>query len=89
MKIKYFLPMLLTVSFLFSCADQKKEENPITEVSTEFNYEVEQFADVKILRYQIPGFESLTLKQKNWCIIYRKPVWKDAILFTTKIIAII
>ncbi|MDO9137020.1 MAG: dihydrofolate reductase, partial [Lutibacter sp.] len=65
MKIKYFLPMLLTASFLFSCADQKKEENPITEVSTEFNYEVEQFADVKILRYQIPGFESLTLNQKK------------------------
>ena len=64
MKIKYFLSMLLTASFLFSCADQKKEEKPI-EVATEFNYEVEQFADVKILRYQIPGFENLTLKQKK------------------------
>ena len=65
MNIKYFLPMLLTASFLFSCADQKKEENPITEVETEFNYVVEQFADVKILRYQIPGFENLTLNQKK------------------------
>ena len=65
MNIKYFLPLLLTASFLFSCADQKKEENPITEVSTDFNYEVEQFADVKILRYQIPGFENLTLNQKK------------------------
>jgi dipeptidyl-peptidase-3 len=65
MNIKYFLPMLLSASFLFSCADQKKEENPKTEVSTEFNYVVEQFADVKILRYQIPGFENLTLNQKK------------------------
>ena len=65
MNIKYFLQMLLSASFLFSCADQKKEENPKTEVSTEFNYVVEQFADVKILRYQIPGFESLTLNQKK------------------------
>jgi len=65
MKIKYFLPMLLTASFLFSCADQKKEETPKTEVATEFNYEVEQFGDVKILRYQIPGFENLTLNQKK------------------------
>ncbi|HEY9168363.1 MAG TPA: hypothetical protein VIN72_02640 [Lutibacter sp.] len=65
MKIKYFLPMLFTASILFSCADQKKEENPKTEVATEFNYEVEQFADVKILRYQIPGFENLTLNQKK------------------------
>jgi len=65
MKIKYFLPMLLTASLLFSCADQKKEGNLKTEASTEFNYEVEQFADVKILRYQIPGFENLTLNQKK------------------------
>lgn len=64
MKIKYFLPMLLTASFLFSCADQKKEEKP-TPAATEFNYEVEQFADIKILRYQIPGFENLTLNQKK------------------------
>ena len=65
MNIKYLLPMLLTAALFFSCADQKKEENPTTAVSTEFNYEVEQFADVKILRYQIPGFENLTLKQKK------------------------
>lgn len=64
MNIKYFLPMLLTASILFSCADQKKEEKPI-EVATEFKTEVEQFADVKILRYQIPGFENLTLNQKK------------------------
>ena len=64
MNIKYFLPMLLTASMLFSCADQKKEEKQI-EVATEFKTEVEQFADVKILRYQIPGFENLTLNQKK------------------------
>ena len=65
MNIKYLLPILLTASFFFSCGNQKKEENPTTAVSTEFNYEVEQFADVKILRYQIPGFENLTLNQKK------------------------
>lgn len=65
MKIKYFLSMLLMASILFSCADQKKEENAKKEVSTDFKYEVEQFADVKILRYQIPDFEELTLKQKK------------------------
>lgn len=29
-----------------------------------FNYTVEQFADLQILRYRVPGFEQLTLKQK-------------------------
>ena len=65
MKIKYFLPVLLTASILFSCADQKKEEVAEKEAPAAFQYEVEQFADVKILRYQIPGFENLTLNQKK------------------------
>ena len=70
MNIKYLLPMLLTASLIFSCADQKKEENPTAAVSTEFNYEVEQFADVKILRYQIPGFENLTLKKISFATLH-------------------
>lgn len=30
-----------------------------------FNYTVEQFADLQLLRYQVHGFEELTLKQKE------------------------
>ena len=30
-----------------------------------FNYVVDQFADLQILRYQVPGFEKLTLQQKQ------------------------
>ena len=30
-----------------------------------FDYMVDRFADLEILRYQVPGFESLTLKQKQ------------------------
>ena len=30
-----------------------------------FNYCTEKFADVEILRYQVPGFEELTLKEKE------------------------
>ncbi len=31
----------------------------------DFKYFVEQFADLKIMRYQVPGFDNLTLKQKE------------------------
>ena len=31
----------------------------------QFNYGVEQFADVQLLRYRVPGFEGLTLAQKT------------------------
>ncbi|MES2624049.1 MAG: dihydrofolate reductase [Pseudomonadota bacterium] len=30
-----------------------------------FQYEADRFADIRILRYQIPGFEELTLQQKK------------------------
>lgn len=30
-----------------------------------FNYNVDRFADIEVLRYQVPGFEELSLKQKK------------------------
>ena len=30
-----------------------------------FEYQVEQFADLQILRYRVPGFEKLSLRQKQ------------------------
>jgi len=64
MKIKYLLPILFTAVLLFSCSNNKSEKTK-EEVSTTFKYEVEQFADIKILRYQIPSFDELSLKQKE------------------------
>ncbi|MPQ48928.1 dihydrofolate reductase [Marinifilum sp. N1E240] len=34
-------------------------------MSESFKYQTEQFADIKILRYQVPGFEELSLQQKE------------------------
>ena len=30
-----------------------------------FNYNADRFADIEVLRYQVPGFNDLTLKQKT------------------------
>ena len=30
-----------------------------------FNYSVDRFADIEVLRYQVPGFEDLSLQQKE------------------------
>ena len=32
----------------------------------EFKYMIDQFADVKVMRYQIPGWDELTLEQKKY-----------------------
>ncbi len=35
------------------------------EADKDFNYVVDKFADLEILRYKVPGFESLSLRQKQ------------------------
>ena len=32
---------------------------------SEFNYNVDRFADIEVLRYKVPGFENLSLEQKK------------------------
>jgi len=69
MNIKYFLSIFLLTSLMFSCQETKNEPIEVQEkkeVSQEFNYLAEQFADIKILRYQIPGFDELSLEQKKY-----------------------
>ena len=39
--------------------------NNLDSTTGDFNYFSEQFADLRILRYTIPGFETLTLQQKK------------------------
>lgn len=66
MKLKSFL-LLLVVLMVFSCGNDKTTTNDDnkTEVNQNFDYNVEQFADIKILRYQIPGWDKLTLKEQK------------------------
>lgn len=53
----------MTAMTLIACTGQKAEkaEGP----AGDFKYVADQFADLQILRYQVPGFESLPLKQKQ------------------------
>ncbi len=34
--------------------------------NTDFNYFVDQFEDIRVLKYKLPGFESLTLQHKKF-----------------------
>ena len=53
--------MVTALSLLTACGG-----NPKTTAEAEkFDYTVEQFADLQILRYRVPGFENLSLKQKE------------------------
>src|ERR1039457_4978985 len=71
MKSISFALLIVASSFLFSCGNNgmKKEEGTKKDstavVPDTFKFQAEQFADIRILRYQIPGFEKLTVKQKE------------------------
>src|SRR5680860_785663 len=68
MKFKFILLLSLASTLLFSCKDENKNDQ-LAEVQTtaksDFNYNVEEFADIKILRYQVPGWENLSLKEQK------------------------
>ena len=59
MKSKKILFLLVIISIIFSCNINQEEKSEFTHFS-------EQFSDLKILRYQIPGFDKLTLNQKKF-----------------------
>ena len=52
----YTIILMLIISY--SCTSPEVNES-------KFDFFAEQFEDIKVLRYQIPGFDELTLKQKK------------------------
>lgn len=66
---KFFLLFAaLFVLMLGSCKNEEPQQAQpeISEIASDsFNYQVDQFADLKILRYQIPGFEDLSLQKQK------------------------
>jgi len=64
MRIKSLLIAIFISAFLFNCTTEKGDYyTPSSE--NEFEYKIDQFADLKIIRYQIPGWDELTLKEKK------------------------
>lgn len=53
--------MVTALSLLTACGGHPKT----TAEAEKIDYTVEQFADLQILRYRVPGFEDLSLKQKE------------------------
>ena len=70
----YKLPMFVLLIAGMLCGCQKKD--------TSFQYNVDKFYDLEILRYDVPGFDQLTLQQKS--LIYclnEAALWGRDILF--------
>jgi len=65
MNVKSSLLLLLCCGLAFLASGCKKQTPEPAAAATEFNWQIDQFADLQILRYQVPGFEALTARQKE------------------------
>lgn len=71
MKINHILFISTTLLILFSSCtgDVKKQSDALSDTvavpEDDFVYNTEQFGDIKILRYKVPGFDELTDNQKE------------------------
>ncbi|EHQ43348.1 dipeptidyl-peptidase 3 family protein [Myroides odoratus] len=66
MKLNTMACIVLASAMALSCGKNKEKEGEQTVGAVEnFEYSVDQFADIEVLRYQIPGWEDLTLKEKE------------------------
>jgi len=74
--IKNLFAFIVMSTFVISCSNNGSSGAAATEDSTHidttaatydttFKVEAESFADIQILRYQVPGFNQLTLQQKQ------------------------
>lgn len=58
--------MFSTLLLLAGCTNGKKTgTSDLSQHDDTFEYSVDKFADIEILRYQVPGFNDLSLKQKE------------------------
>ena len=57
---KMILTMMAGTAALSSCSNGKAG------ASDDFKYNIDQFADIRVMRYQVPGWDALSLKQKEY-----------------------
>ncbi len=64
--MKNFTFLILAVMSISIISCNQAEQKNIALEENDFQFLSEQFADIKIMRYQIPGFEELNIEQKKF-----------------------
>jgi dipeptidyl-peptidase-3 len=52
-------------ALLCSCGQGGQKNEPVAQ-KDDFHYLLDEFADLKVMRYQVPGWDDLTLRQKEY-----------------------
>jgi len=65
MNIKHLSLLVLGLFLITSCNEDKKSEDKPTDTKELASNNVDEFGDIKILNYEIPGWENLTIKEQQ------------------------
>lgn len=65
MNLKSMLTIFGVAALLSACG-QGGQKDERTAQKEDFHYLLDEFADLKVMRYQVPGWEDLTLRQKEY-----------------------
>ena len=65
MRFHAYFSLLLAGIFLVSCKQEPTPEPAISDKEEAFEYVVDQFADLRVLRYRVPGFDDLSTEKKK------------------------
>lgn len=65
MNLKNMLTIFGVAALLSACG-QGGQKDERTAQNEDFHYLLDEFADLKVMRYQVPGWEDLTLRQKEY-----------------------
>lgn len=63
--MNFIKPLLLIAGMslcAYSCSNKMKE----SKTDTDFKFLVDEFADIRVIRYQVPGWDELSLPQKEY-----------------------
>lgn len=67
MKFKFLITIAVSTLLFTACQDHNQAKIEQDEQQeTAFSFKVDQFADLQILRYQVPGWEELNLKEQKF-----------------------
>lgn len=65
MRLRLLASALLGTTLLQGCSPEPASAPTAAPAEADFAVEADRFADIRVLRYQIPGWESLSLQQKK------------------------
>lgn len=64
MKIRHIAYLAVITSLFVACNQTDKQKDNSTQ--NDFEYTVDRFADIEVIRYEVPGWDNLTLKEKEY-----------------------